>query len=334
MNPTASTQTAREAARHQDGEFGTQQHAESGIVDVEPAARDLTILPPTEIDAELYVLYAERLRLNSQLTGWFKDLNRSIPKAERGDYTPTLDRAAAYLESAGLKPWTVREIERDLTEIGKLHDLVNEVTAKENPLNEEYNRRGGWTRAFLVAGLDGHVHYWMNCQTCNHMGQATRFQWMTDYSGQTEEQIVEAAGERACTVCYPTAPVAEKRPTLMFSHEEVAAAKAREERDAVKAAKAAKAAAVAVYGADGGELRVPDWYNPKRGETIKTERAASNKAIDAARHILTYGDRSLSTATYRDILALCVTAIATKRGVPEAEVLAEIEKKAAKPVRY
>lgn len=333
MNATGSTQAAREAARHQDGEFGTQQHADSGIVDLEPV-RDLTVLPPTEIDAELYVLYAERGRLNHQLTGWFKDLKRKLPKPERGEYTPTVDRAEAYLESVELQPWTRRDIERDLTEIGKASDKVNDVKAKEEPLNEEFSRRGGWPRAFLVSGIDGHVHSWMNCQTCNHMGQATQFQWMTDYSGSTEEEIVDAAGERACTVCYPTAPVLEKRPTKMFSHEEVAAAKAREEREAVRAAKDAKAAAVAVYAADGGELTVPDWYNPRRRETIKNERAASNKAIDAARHVIQYGDRSLSTPVYREILDLCVTALATKRGVPKEQVLAEIEKKAAKPVRY
>jgi hypothetical protein len=74
----------------------------------------------------------------------------------------------------------------------------------------------------------------MNCSTCNRGERPTQFQWMTDYSGMGEAQIVAAAGWRACTVCYPTAPVGDVRslPTAMFSREDEAKAQARAEREA------------------------------------------------------------------------------------------------------
>jgi len=163
------------------------------------------------------------------------------------------------------------------------------------------------------------------------MGFRTQFQWMTDYSSATEEEIIDAAGHRACTCCYPTAPLDPNRPTKMFSTDEIAAAKAREDREAVRAAKAEKAAAVAVYDPDGGELTIPSYYSKYR-DVIKTERAASNKAIEAARSLRQYGDRSASADAHRETLDLCVAALAHKRGVSKEAVLAEIEKKAAKPV--
>jgi hypothetical protein len=79
------------------------------------------------------------------------------------------------------------------------------IRDEARPLNEEFVARGGWHRAFMVA--DGHVHSSMYCSTCNKGRRPTRFAWMVEYSGKDEAEIVEAAGWRACTVCYPSAPV-------------------------------------------------------------------------------------------------------------------------------
>src|SRR5699024_1181900 len=78
--------------------------------------------------------------------------------------------------------------------------------------------RGGWNRAFLVAGAGGHVHSSTDCSTCR---PTTQYAWMTNYSGADEDTIVSDAGYRACTVCYPSAPVGDERsmPTEMRRRE-------------------------------------------------------------------------------------------------------------------
>lgn len=62
-----------------------------------------------------------------------------------------------------------------------------------------------WSRFYIVAG--GHIHSSMYCSTCNKMGQLTRFGWLPEMSGQTEEAVVAEYGALLCTVCFPSAPV-------------------------------------------------------------------------------------------------------------------------------
>ena len=103
------------------------------------------------------------------------------------------------------------------------------------PYEAEFSRRGGWTRAFLVVTSGtGHVHSSQRCHTCY---PTTQFHWVTKLSGHDEAEIVEAAGERACTICYPSAPAyVLNRPTALFTKDEEAKQAAREEREAKKAA--------------------------------------------------------------------------------------------------
>src|SRR5699024_12010413 len=87
-------------------------------------------------------------------------------------------------------------------------------------LGEAFRLRGGWNRAFLVAGANGHVHSSTSCSTCH---PTTQYAWMTDYSGADEDTIVADAGYRACTVCYPSAPVGDERslpPKILSRSEE------------------------------------------------------------------------------------------------------------------
>lgn len=71
--------------------------------------------------------------------------------------------------------------------------------------NEEFSRRGGWSRFFLVTG--GHIHSSMNCSTCNKNGALTSFGWLPSLSGLTEADAVKEHGAILCTVCFPSAPV-------------------------------------------------------------------------------------------------------------------------------
>lgn len=56
---------------------------------------------------------------------------------------------------------------------------------------------------------------------------------MTQYSGADEGTIVQDAGHRACTTCYPSAPIGDSRslPTKMFTPEELASQKERAEKE-------------------------------------------------------------------------------------------------------
>ena len=82
---------------------------------------------------------------------------------------------------------------------------INALRAENEKLHEVYVLAGGWSRFFLVPG--GHIHSSTYCPTCNRDGKITRFSWLPELSGQSEETAVAERGAILCTVCYPSAPV-------------------------------------------------------------------------------------------------------------------------------
>jgi len=187
--------------------------------------------------------------------------------------------------------------------------LAPEIAA----LNGEFTARGGWTRAFLAVtnGSGGHVHRNRSCTSCY---VTTEYAWMTEFSGQTEAEIVDAAGERACTYCYPSAPVEVlDRPTRMFTKDEQRIAAERAERAAKKDA----AAAATVCDAETGEV------------IYKTERAALNAASAALDDTLWYGGHP-DDAKWERIASRAVAAVAAKNGTDPVALRAELDAKAAK----
>lgn len=159
-------------------------------------------------------------------------------------------------------------------------EILKGVKDRVRVFNDVFHARGGWNRAFLVP--NGHVHSSQNCGTCNKEGKATEFNWMIDYSNKSEEEIVEAAGYRACTVCYPSAPVGDEKtlPTKMFAKEELAKEEARREREDAKRKKEAERIAKAPT-LSGEPLNVV--VNMSRFndfETFKTERTATTWYVD------------------------------------------------------
>ena len=97
----------------------------------------------------------------------------------------------------------------------------------------------GWNRFYLVVSSQGHVHSSTHCSSCF---DTTAFAWLTEYSGMGYPELVELAGERACTVCFPDAPVTDREsmlaPDVKSREEKAAAAAAREaKRNAADAAK-------------------------------------------------------------------------------------------------
>ena len=105
------------------------------------------------------------------------------------------------------------------------------------PFTEEFNRRGGWTRFFMVSNNGGHLHKNMLCSTCR---PTTAFGWMPEFSGQDEAGVVNMAGEDACTVCFPTAPVHQRSMLPFRVAEREVAEKLAAEKEAKRAAAAAQ----------------------------------------------------------------------------------------------
>ena len=239
--------------------------------------------------------------------------------------------------------WRVRAVRRALERYDEAENVMAGLREKWSHHDEEYTRRGGWRRAFLATSSDGHVHSTRHCPTCNKGRTLTSFQLMTDYSGKDEPEIVADAGWRACTVCFPSAPVGDPRslPTKMFSTEEQEKATARAEREE-KRAQAARDRIAKGLTADGSPLRV-DWtetnapgWDPvpggRPGETkhvyrdrpehqvFKTERAAVQWYVET----LAFGLRAADKAPALEAIA---KAIAVKRGVDVEKVKAELERK-------
>lgn len=186
------------------------------------------------------------------------------------------------------------------------------LAAQMKPYEDEYHRRGGWTRAYLVQNAGGHVHSSTHCASCYI---TTRYTWLTDYSGKDEKEIVYASGELACTVCYPTAPVdVLKRVGEIRRPSDLE----REQRLAQKAAKAQEAAAEAVT-------------DPATGRTLyKTTRGATNAIASDLWNLRWYGTDHPSAAQWQKTINNTVSALAAKRGTDPTALMAEYVARADK----
>lgn len=148
---------------------------------------------------------------------------------------------------------TPAEIDRQITTLLGISpdNRTNVQDATLDALTDEYDRRR-WTRAYVVPG--GHVHRSPGCHT---LRWNTQYWIAVDYSGASEAEIVAAAGERACTSCYPTAPLETRnRPSRIATPDELAALAARQAKAAKQAARAAAAAAQQITDVDGSPLVV------------------------------------------------------------------------------
>jgi hypothetical protein len=141
-------------------------------------------------------------------------------------------RAWQAADSKPRMPWRA-ESERELAErTARLEEhaaKLAELREQMAPLNAEFDRRGGWERAFFCTAHGGHVHRTMDCSTCRW---DTSFTWQTWLSGKSEAEIIAEIAMTACTVCYPTAPVAQMTTEQRKAH-------SRAEVEARKAARGA-----------------------------------------------------------------------------------------------
>jgi hypothetical protein len=178
-----------------------------------------------------------------------------------------------------------------------------------------------WARYYLVDNTGGHVHRSTGCSTCF---PTTRFYWLTEHSGITAEELVELAGEEACTVCFPDAPVsALSRPSLLTTPEREAKAREREERATKSAQLAIKREANAITNPDGSVIRFDKWHR------IDTVNQAWMELTDAHVSIACYKRNGLEhyregiVEEYEAKAEVLLTALTHKLGADTAGVFAK-----------
>lgn len=173
-------------------------------------------MTPSEIDTILADLWERRSKIEHYLEQSQRWLERDEARQAKGEFTPQIE---------------------DWREAIEKHEA--EIAALDNeafPYEAEYGTRR-WRRFFLVTNNNGHVHTSMECSTCF---PETRYAWMPQYSGMTDEEIVERESYRACTVCLPIAPAEQKAARERHTREQREAKRA--EREAKKNEKLRKQA--------------------------------------------------------------------------------------------
>jgi hypothetical protein len=297
---------------------------------------NLTTATPVEIDTVLYDLWGKQQDVEMRIAGYRRseaETYATIQKIKNGarlvQYRTALD-GIELMEQLNLLNDNIEGLKRELAEL----------ETESLPYENEYVARGGWNRVFLAKSVNGHAHNGQNCSTCHNGEFRTQFAWLVRYSGQDEADIVADAGERACTTCYPTAPVGAKG-TKMFTPDEEEAQRAREEREAERARKAKEVADKSITTPEGEKL-----YAGKDHESwdaCKTLRTAEIAATDALLEFLLDQTRENDPewAHYfeRRSYAQCqmentrhvwylLRAIANKKGLTFQEVFETHEKKA------
>ncbi|WP_156250964.1 hypothetical protein [Pseudactinotalea terrae] len=274
----------------------TQRDRTEGKVNQVQAPTDadrLARMTPAEVDTELNEAMHAAATAQRKLEYALSSADRATGLPPRRWNEPPYGREQIVealqtrIESPDSADWQVRIARRSLDDIAAGDAAVQVHRAEIAAYDAEWNRRGRWSRAFLVTGGDGHVHSSMGCSTCNRGQRPTQFQFMTEFSGNDEADIVTAAGWRACTVCYPSAPVGSPRslPTSMWSKEDLDKQQAKAEREAKKAARNAEKIAKGLT-ADGSPMEVrwtarnaPGWdRDPETGKRVHAYRDRSERA--------------------------------------------------------
>ena len=291
---------------------------------------DLSDQTPVDIDTKLAKLYTERARTAASVDNAVTGVLAVVQPYHWGrkkamTNKEALDEANRQIEDTATASHVVSILNGYLAHVHSGNEKVDMVDADIDSLDTEFKRRGGWTRAFLVNNVNGHVHRSMNCSTCY---DTTQYVWMTDYSGGTEEAVVEDGGDRICTVCYPSAPVESlNRPTKMFSEEEKQAKGDRAERAAAKMERDAKQLAKAIL-PTGEPLKIPNWIGSNGNvhyDHIQSLVAARTRLTDYCEEW-----RRNDSECDQQAKEMLAEAIAAKEDKTVEQVLGEAAKRAAK----
>lgn len=288
------------------------------LTELDNLSNPLAKFTPVEIDKQLSELYEANFVLMVEIQNKLNQIERLQKEIDKNSINPEGYRYKMSVDALELRN----------TQLEVLQEELQNLQAEAAPYETEFLRRP-WTRAFLVDNTNGHVHKDMNCSTCF---PTTRYTWLPDYSGAAEKKIVEDAGEKACTVCYPTAPVdVLRRPSKMEAPEKK---KAREERTAAREKKAAETLAKSISMPDGSPLKTIGYSG-----IIKTERTAMIEAVDTATFIYAveetdfYDKNNINmdwVAKRQADYDMLITALANKHGNTIEQEKANIREKAIK----
>lgn len=264
------------------------------IKDAELATpQQLRNMTPTQVDELFAAAWDKRYELVMDVYAAWNEVHYAVGDRRISAQTWRLSHSDVQEKAAGTERGR-KALDRVNRAKGSVAELDGTVLAK---LEAEFDRRGGWSRAYLVT--DGHVHSSQNCSSCNNGQFPTRFFWMIDYSGKSHTEIVEAAGERACTICYPDAPVARRDKgenvavpkSVMLTSEEIERAEVREAEAKRRAEKKAKAALNAITQPDGTPLRDEvDRDGRQKGSVVKTLRTARTELKRQCWYAYAWGD--------------------------------------------
>lgn len=311
---SADARARREQARGNGtvgGQFGNQPHsAPAGDLD---QASPYEAMTPFDVDTELNEVLGALSAAEQVKAAALQQVTLVQRSGDRIRYGMTREQRLEQAEA----------------NLAKARAAIEPLRAHVDTIDAEHARRGRWPRAFVVP--QGHVHSSLGCSTCY---PTTRFQLLPEYSDKTEAELVDDAGDRACTVCFPSAPV--DRPTKMELPEERQVREVRETQAAERDAKKLAAAAKAITTPDGEPLTIGAW-NSRWPTTIKTERAAMTEAKSELRNLGTAlyiaGQDDCTPEHRQKMLAhseghgadfsRLVAAIAAKQGKTEDEVVAE-----------
>lgn len=182
---------------------------------------NLTTATPQSIDTDLATLHKAHSTATRREQAALHLLHGAIGDTRRGRGWVLSD---ADTESRARARAAERNIASGLAKLDQVRAELADIAQQMEARNAEFQRRGGWSRFFLVQQANGHVHTSMDCGTCNHRGKATQFAWLPELSGQTEADAVAAHGPILCSVCLPSAPL-----HWTNGHAEAKAAREREQ---------------------------------------------------------------------------------------------------------
>lgn len=170
---------------------------------------------PREIDEKLADIYGRQQRADQYLQFSFQRIQRTAEPNARyvgRSYTPkyelslidALAKVQTIADNEEIPSYTRADAAKALEDVEKYRVELKALAAEAKPFNDEFDRRGGWSRFFLVTSSNGHIHRNLSCSTCRIN---TAYAWLPSVSGKSEAEAVAEHGTRLCTVCYPSAPV-------------------------------------------------------------------------------------------------------------------------------
>lgn len=281
-----------------------------------PSKPDVQSMTPKDIDVELARIWGDEKR-------WEHYIQSTMAMHER-------DRARDARR--GARP---RELDdRQKEQLAGYEKNLAAARAEAKPFNDEFQRRGGWQRYFLVTNGNGHVHKGMNCSTCR---RTTQYAWLIELADKPHKEMVDEFGESACTTCFPDAPSMYQKMKAAghISGAQRADDAQRAERQAERARRQAAKDEKGIKAPDGTPLRITKVWSA-RPEEVKSLVTARRELVES---LLDFFNRAHATGGYATPeahakidanIAALIAAIAHKTGESESAVRAEHMAKAQK----